>query len=88
MTYLHIHKRYAEANLSRSQELHAMQEAAPQMIRDLCVGESAPMSLRQLARRLKKSPTYISHVLNGHTSISPAAFLCIALLHEKEGAHQ
>lgn len=45
-------------------------EIAPGMIASLMT----TMSLRQIARRCKRSPTYISHVLNGKSKCSMMTF--------------
>ena len=46
------------------------QELAPEWIKSLM----ETMSLRQIARRCKRSPTYISMVLNGHSRCSMLTF--------------
>ena len=52
-------------------DLH-MPEAAEQVIDDLLEGG---MSLRQLARRIGRSPAYLSMVNNGHSDCSPETFM-------------
>jgi len=52
-------------------DLH-MPEAAEQVIDDLLDGG---MSLRQLARRIGRSPAYLSMVNNGHSDCSHETFM-------------
>ena len=67
-----IEWRAAQAKLNRLASY--AESKAPDIIFRLTKEQPQVMSLRQLARRLNRSPTYLSQVANGHTSISVDAF--------------
>lgn len=48
-------------------------------------GLEATLTIRQIARRLKRSPNYVTNVMGGRTVVSPEMFSAIVQIHlEKE----
>ncbi len=66
--------------LVASIESKVADKMAPAMIEKLM----QKMSLRQIARRTKRSPTYISHVLNRKAKCSMLTFMVIEQLYNQE----
>ena len=64
--------RAAQAKLNRLASY--AESEAPNIIFRLTKEQPQVMSLRQLARRMNRSPTYLSQVANGHQAISVDAF--------------
>lgn len=55
-------------------------EMAPKVINDLI---ASGLTLRQVARRIKRSPTYVSHVRNSVSECSPETYFELSLLLSK-----
>lgn len=71
--YLAIVREYRDgmAKVEKSKQL--MAEGIGTMLQDLF----GVFSLRKIARKTKRSPTYISQVANGKASVSPETYLLL-----------
>lgn len=72
-----MHKRLSERVEKIEEQMK--QETAPliKSIMETC-------SLRQIARRTKRSPTHISHLKNGNSSVSAAMFASLVEMYRRE----
>lgn len=71
--YAAIASKYTASMEDVNQLKDQMKTAAPKMVSELC----ERLSLRQVARRMKRSPSYLSLIVNGHCTISPESFLVL-----------
>ena len=75
-----LHKqRIIEFRLLRTAITANMGDVTEQMLTDLLEA----YTLRQVARRIGRSPTYLSHVKNGHAECSHEVFLMLFDLWDK-----
>ena len=80
MNHKKIRIRLTDAENTLAHAELKMREMAPRVIANLI---ERGLTLRQVARRIKRSPTYVSHVRNGHTQCSAKTYFALSWLLQK-----